>query len=234
MMVIVNGARLINQEAAQYYLFTQVYSLIMEEINKRTPANPKDQPVSLVLDEVYSLLSIPGMAQEIGRISPQYRSRKLELYVVLQSLSQLSEELRSLIWNIGNVVCFSLSNVDEAEEMSRQMFSYNPYAIKYNAKTELQQNVSEPDRGQYLQLANNIQHLRHREALVRRYISEQKLDPFIRHVIKTPDVDQTPVNLDEVKEELLKKRGERLRDVLEYVDGKGRFQGPTDSLRKLK
>ncbi len=233
-MFIENGARMINQESTQYFLFTDVYSLIMEEINKRMPADPKDQPVSIVLDEVYSLLSIPGMAQEVGKISPQYRSRKLELYIVLQSLSQLAEELRELIWNIGNVVCFSLSNFQEAYEMAQQMFYYNPWAVKYGPKTDTQQNVTEPDRGQYLQLANNIQHLRHREALVRRYISEKRLDPYIRHVIKTPDVDQTPVNLDEVKLALLQKRGVRLRDALEYVDQKGKPDTPDNTPRKIK
>jgi hypothetical protein len=82
----VNGSKLINQRNTQHYLFTQAYSLIMAEINKRRPGNPEDEPVALVMDEVYSLLSIPGMAEEIGMISPLYRSRKLELYVVIQAL----------------------------------------------------------------------------------------------------------------------------------------------------
>ena len=65
----------------------------MQEINKRRPADPNDLPVSLVLDEVYSLLRIPGMADEIASLSPQYRSRKLQLYIVLQELAQVSREL---------------------------------------------------------------------------------------------------------------------------------------------
>ncbi len=69
-MVLVNGARLINQKNTQHYLFTQVYSMIMSEINKRIPSDPNDQPVALVMDEVYSLLSIPGMAEEVGMLSP--------------------------------------------------------------------------------------------------------------------------------------------------------------------
>src|SRR5688572_23280198 len=90
LLVLVNGANLINQRNTQHYLFTQAYSLIMAEINRRHPGNPADQPVALVMDEVYSLLSIPGMAEEVGMLAPLYRSRKLELYIVLQSLSQLA------------------------------------------------------------------------------------------------------------------------------------------------
>lgn len=229
---ILNGARLINQEIPQYYVFTSIYSLIMESINKRLPADPKDHPVALVLDEVYSLLSIPGMAGEIGRISPQYRSRKLELYIVLQSLSQLSDELRELIWNIGNIQCFGLLNFDEAYKMAQQMFNYNPHAVKYDAKTLVQQNVTEPDRGQYLELANGIMNLKHRECLVRRFVTEAKKDPYIRHVLMTPDVPQTHVNLDEVKLELLQKRGVRVREAIEYVDQRGKPR-PSDSIPRI-
>jgi len=93
LMVLCDGANLINRETTQHYLFMQVYSLIMAEINKRRPANPDDLPVSLVMDEVYSLLKIRD-GPEISSLSPQYRSRKLQLYIVLQELSQMSPELR--------------------------------------------------------------------------------------------------------------------------------------------
>ncbi len=217
-MVIVNGARLINQESAQYYLFTQVYSLIMEEINKRIPADPKDQPVSLVLDEVYSLLSIPGMAQEIGRISPQYRSRKLELYIVLQALSQLSKELREQVWSIGNIMSFAVSNFEEAYELAQQIFKYNPEIVKLDFISNTQQPVLEQDRGQYLLIANDIQRMKHRECIIRRYLSEKQLDKYIRWVPITANVSVAPIHLDDIKETLLQKCGVRVRDALEKID----------------
>ncbi len=102
----------------------------MSEINKRTPGDSNDKPVALVMDEVYSLLSIPGMAEEIGMLSPLYRSRKLELYVVLQALSQLAPELYRQIWSIGNIVCFGISNFDEAYELAQQLFRYEARTIK--------------------------------------------------------------------------------------------------------
>ncbi len=220
LLVLVNGARLINQRNTQHYLFTQVYSLIMAEINKRVPGDSNDRPVSLVMDEVYSLLSIPGMAEEIGMLSPLYRSRKLEIYIVLQALSQLAETLREQIWSIGNIVCFGISNFDEAYQLAQQIFRYNPETVKLSAKTETQQPVTEPDRGQYLQIANDIQRMRHRECVVRRYLSERLLDKYVLWVSQTKQVSNRPteMSLADVKEKLLKERGVRLRDALEAIN----------------
>jgi len=218
MMVIVNGARLINQPNTQHYLFTQVYSLIMSEINKRIPGDPQDQPVALVMDEVYSLLSIPGMAEEIGKLSPLYRSRKLELYIVLQSLSQLAITLREQIWSIGNIVCFAVTNFQEAYEMAQQLFLYNPTTVKMSAKSETQQPVTETDRGQYLQIANQIQRMKHRECILRRYISEKVLEKYVLWVPKTKEIRVAPVPLLDIKEKLLKERGVRVRDALEVIN----------------
>jgi hypothetical protein len=218
MLVIVNGARLINQPNTQHYLFTQVYSLIMSEINKRIPGDPQDQPVALVMDEVYSLLSIPGMAEEIGKLSPLYRSRKLELYIVLQSLSQLAITLREQIWSIGNIVCFAVTNFQEAYEVAQQLFTYNPTTVKMSAKVNTQQPVTETDRGQYLQIANQIQRMKHRECIVRRYMSEKILDKYVLWVPKTKEVPSTSVHLLDLKEKLLKERGVRVRDALEVIN----------------
>jgi len=219
-MVIVNGARLINQRNAQHYLFTQAYSLIMSEVNKRIPGNPKDQPVALVMDEVYSLLSIPGMAEEVGMLSPLYRSRKLELYIVLQALSQLALPLRQQVWSIGNVVSFSISNFDEAFELAQQLFPYEPETVKLSPRTETQQPVTESDRGQYLKIANDIQRMAHRECIIRRYFSEREFDHYIRWVKRTKDVltDPTEITVDEMKEKLLRERGVRVRDALQVIN----------------
>src|SRR3990170_990154 len=132
LIVLINGARLINQKNAQHYLFTQVYSLILQEINKRIPNDPNDKPVALVMDEVYSLLSIPGMAEEVGMLSPLYRSRKLELYIVLQALSQLAKNLKEQIWSIGNVVCFAFSVLNGAYDLPQKILKYTPTRVNLN------------------------------------------------------------------------------------------------------
>jgi hypothetical protein len=220
MMVIVNGARLIKQRNTQHYLFTQIYSLIMSELNKRTPGDPKDKPVALVMDEVYSLLSIPGMAEEVGTLSPLYRSRKLELYVVLQALSQLAITIKEQIWSIGNIVCFGISNFDEAYKIAQQMFPYDPQTVKLSPKTDTGQPVTEPDRGQYLQMANQIQRLAHRECIVRRYVSESALDRHIWWVERTKDIASAAsfISPAELKELLLRKRAVKVSEALAEIN----------------
>jgi hypothetical protein len=217
-IVIVNGEKLINQEATQHYLFTQVYSLIMAEINKRQPANSADMPVALVLDEVYSLLQIPGMAKEIGMISPIYRSRKLQLFIVIQALWQLEKTLREQIWSLGNVVSFGVQNFDESYTIAQQLFEYDPKTVKM--KTDTGQTISEPDRGQYLTVANWIQGLKHRECIMRNYVSEQVQEKYIAHVWKTADIPEEEVNytIDDMKYAFLKRRAVPVRDALEIIN----------------
>lgn len=219
-LVIVDGANLIDQKAAQYYLFTQVFSLIMAELKRRRPANPNDQPVSLVLDELKSLLENPGMAKDLASLAPQYRSRKLQLYVVLQELAQMSEELRPHIWSLGNIVCFAMSNFDEAYEIAQQLFRYDPGLERLQAANDRQRPIMENDRGQSLILANWLQRLRKRECVMRRMVTEQYRDPLVRHVPQTISVPMNPnyAQLNELKDELLKKRAIRIHDALEQIN----------------
>ena len=220
LMVLCDGARLINKEMTQHYLFMQVYSLIISEINKRRPANPNDKPVSLVMDEVYSLIQIPGMAPEISKLSPQYRSRKLQIYVVLQELAQMSEELLPHIWSLGNIVCFRINNHKEAYEIAQQLFKYEPTSVKLPAPTDRQNPIVEPDRGQYLSIANWIQGLKHRQCIMKRYLSEQEKDGYIRLVNKTKETHAyySDEVLQEAKDRLLKERGVPVRDALEIIN----------------
>lgn len=219
-IVLIDGARMINQKNTQYYLFTQAYSLIMAEINKRTPADPKDKPVSLVMDEVYSLLSIPGMAEEVGKISPLYRSRKLQLYVVLQSLSQLAKPLDEQIWSLGNKVVFAMENKSEAEKVAYQMCKYNPRSVKLPPVTDTQNPVSEPEHGQDRLIADWIQSFKFRECVISKYMSEKNRDKYIRYIPQTSDVRNAPLGepLFDLKNRLLKSQGIAVRDALEVIN----------------
>ena len=217
--VIYNAERLKNRKPLQHYHITQVFSTFMAEINKRRPGNPDDLPVDLWLHEVATLFKIPSMAPDIAELAPQYRSRGLQLNMVMQNLEQLSEELRPHIWSLGNIVCFGLKNKDEAYEMAKQLFPYDPLSVKVSGKTSTQQDLMEPDRGQYLQIADQLQTLKHREFVMRRYLKESKQDDFIRWVPKTKDIPNKKPFIDpqELKERLLKKRAVRVSDALEAI-----------------
>ena len=144
----------------------------------------------------------------------------MELYVVLQTLSQLAPTLREQIWSIGNVVCFAISNFEEAYEIAQQLFKYEPQSVKLAATTPDRQPVVEPDRGQYLTLANYIQRMNHRECIMRRYTSEKQLDPYVWHVSKTRPhpTNQPAIPTREIKEQILKERGVSVRDALEVIN----------------
>jgi hypothetical protein len=220
LIVVCDGSRLINRESTQHYLFTQVYSIFLEQINRRRPHNPSDLPVLLVLDETYSILSIPGMGMEISRLAPQYRSRKLKIYIVLQELAQLSLELRPHIWSLGNIVCFALNNFDEAYEMAQQLRAYEPQTIKMPARSDTGQPIVEPDRGQYLTFANQLQNMDSRQCIVRRYLSESERDQYLQYVQKTKDAPTgaPQMTVGEIKEYLLRQRGVRVGEALEVVN----------------
>ena len=219
-LVIVDGAKLIDQTASQYYLFTQAFSLIMAEIKHRRPTNPDDEPVSLVLDEVRSLMAIPGMANELSSLAPQYRSRKLQLYIVMQELSQMSDELRPHIWSLGNIVSFAMSNFDEAYEIAQQLFRYEPLLERIPAGNTRQRPIMENDRGQSLIIANWLQQLKKRECVMRRMVTEQERDALVRHVPQTMNVtiSNNQALLNELKDELMRKRGVRIHDALELIN----------------
>jgi hypothetical protein len=159
------------------------------------------------------------MAPEIAQLAPQYRSRKLQLYIVLQELEQMSEELRPHIWSLGNIVCFGISNFDEAYRIAQQLFKYDPKTVKMDSRSDTGQPIVEPDRGQYLQIANDLQRLAHRECIIRRYQTERVMEKNILWVKKTKDVPNSPVRISvgELKERLLRERGICVQEALESV-----------------
>lgn len=219
-MLILDMSRLINQKNAQHYLFTQAYSLVMQEINRRIPGDPEDEPVALVMDEVYSLLSIPGMAEEVGMLSPLYRSRGLEPYVVLQSLSQLAPPLDKQIWSMGNKVVFAIENKEEAEEIAKQLFKYDPRYLKQPARHPNQNFITEPEAGQDRIIADWIQNLNFRECLMRRFVSEREVEPLVVHVPQTRPLPSRPpiMSVREIEEMKLREIGIPIRDALEVIN----------------
>lgn len=219
-ILLVNGHRINDQERTLSYLLIQVKSLLMNEIVKRTPNNPKDPPVTLIFDEVPAIIGLPSMSKEISRLSTYFRSRKLQPIIVAQELSQFSEELRPHIWGYANVVVFSMLNFDDRVEIAQQLFPYIPETIKVQGKTSSQPNLYEPDRGQYLQIANEIYNMKHRECIVRRQNSEHEANNELVWVKRTKEAlaTATPQEVQELKDELLEKYGERVDEVTASIN----------------
>ena len=124
------------------------------------------------------------------------------------------------IWNLGNLVCFAIENHDEAYAIAKQLFHYDPTMIKAAAPSESQHPIYEPDRGAYLEQANWIQSLKHRQFIMRRYISEQRPDPYIRHVERTTENTgrATKDQIEALKNDLLQKYGVQVSEALAFIN----------------
>ena len=132
----------------------------------------------------------------------------------------MSKELQPHIWSLGNIVCFGVFNEDEAFEIAKQLFPYESLMQRVPARTTNQNPIMENDRGQYLMLANWIQRLEKRSCIMRRMVSEQERDKLVRHVPRTTPVTMSNnyARLNELKDELLRKRAVRVHDALEQIN----------------
>ncbi|MCL4264782.1 MAG: type IV secretory system conjugative DNA transfer family protein [Anaerolineae bacterium] len=220
LIYFVSGEKIANQEKVQAWVYWCEFALLRALINLRTPHDPNDKPVLIVIDEVYKLFEIRGMANALGQISTYFRSRKLMAVVIIQAFWQLDERFQEQYWNFGNIISFAMSNHNDAYTISQQLGQYNPTSEKFRARSNHSQPVAEADRGQYLMMANWLQNLKARQMVMRRYSTEQEKDPYLRFVEKTRDklTGTLRAPIAEIKEEIFKRRAIPIRDALEVIN----------------
>ena len=217
---IIDAHKMINEPAAQHYLLMQNFSHVMSWINKREVDDPTNNPVMIAFDETYTILKIPGMAAWLGMVAPLYRSRNFQLLVIIQALWQLDENLARQIWSLGNVASFAVSNNDEASQIARQLFAYDPKYVKHTPKTQYQNATTESSEGQDRIIADWIQNLKAREVIMRRYITEQRKENGVVHIPKTSDFPNNPpfVSIKDIKQALYRIHGVRVDDALKEIN----------------
>lgn len=222
LIYILSGEKLTNLEKAQAWVFWDAYSALETVVNKRIPHDPNDQPILLVLDEVYKLFEIKGMAKKLGQISTYYRSRKLMPVIIIQAYWQLADILKEQIWSFGNQVTFALENNNDAIDFSQQTQEYDQTQQKLSAAHAHGQPILETDRGQYLIMANWLQNLKWRQIVMRRYLDERTKEPFISFVEKTSEKPAgiLPAPLHELKQALFKKYAVSVREALKDINGR--------------
>jgi hypothetical protein len=221
LIYIVSGEKLTNQEDAQAWVFWDEFAGLRAVINQRMPHDEDEKPVLLIIDEVYKLFEIKGMAKALGQISTYFRNRKLMPMIVIQAFWQLDKLLQQQYWNLGNLVSFQMDNFNDAYNFAQQLFQYQSKATKFDAPREGINPTAETDRGQYLQEANWIQNLGWRSVVMRRYVNERDKEGFIAYVNKTQEVARAELNkwqMVEIKERLLKRRALPVIDVLKIVN----------------
>jgi len=221
LIYLVSGEKLSNQERAQAFVFWDEFASLRALINKRIPHDPGNKPVLLVIDEVYKLFEIKGMANALGQISTYFRSRKLQPVIVIQSFWQLTERLSDQFWNLGNLVTFAMGNHKDAFTMAQQIFAYDPLATKFDAPSERSNPTAETDRGQFLTEADFIQKkMGWRQMLMRRYITEQEKDPHVHFIERTREKPSGELRqpLADIKEQLLQRRAIPVEDALKVIN----------------
>jgi hypothetical protein len=198
LIYLVSGEKLGDLDEAQAWIFWNEFASLRAVINQRIPDDDREKPVLLIIDEVYRLFEIKGMAKALGQISTYFRSRKLMPVIILQAFWQLDKLLQEQYWNLGNLMTFQMDNFNDAYKLAQQLFPYSARETKYDAPSDRSNPLAKTDREQYLEEANWIQRLGKRRVLMRRYIDEQNKEDFVAFVNKTKDVKLADMSAKEI------------------------------------
>jgi hypothetical protein len=214
LIVCCDGSGLTNNHKQKDYAYLQLFHLVLDEINKRVPSAHGYQPINWVMDEVYTFTETPSVSRMIAHLPSEYRSRKLQLFLVIQSLKQLAGEengkkgLEDAFFSFGNMVVFSLLDIDDCLNMVKNLIPFDPQQIKVPARHEGQHDIMENRDEQLAVRAYQLQHLAQRECYVRRFVNEARMDHII-HIGRTRDVRITASyeDVERLKDRLMLQRG---------------------------
>jgi len=225
LVVLCDGSGLNNNQKQKDYAFLQLFNLVLDEINKRVPSAPYYHPINWVMDEVYTFTETPTVARILAHLPSEYRSRKLQLFLVIQSFKQLAGEengrkgLEDVFFSFGNMAVFSMLDIDDCFMGVKNFFPFDPQAVKVEAQREGQQDIMENRNEQLAVRAYQLQHFAQRECYVRRFVNEAKMDRII-HIGKTREVrlSATHHDVEELKNELMLQRGVLLSKSEEVIN----------------
>jgi hypothetical protein len=220
LVVICDGSGLNNNHRQKDYAYLQLFHLVLDELNKRVPSAPGYHPLNWVMDEVYTFTETPSVATFLAHLPSEYRSRKLQLFLVIQSLKQLAggengkKGLEDMFFSFGNMVVFSLLDIDDCFTIVKNFFPFKPDTIKVPARRDDQHDIMENRDEQLAVRAYQLQHLAQRECYVRRFASEARMDRII-HIGKTREVRLTASydDIEALKDRLLLSRGVPLKEA---------------------
>src|SRR6266498_3119735 len=214
LIVTCDGSGLTNNHKQKDYAYLQLFHLVLDEINKRVPSAPGYEPINWVMDEVYTFTETPSVSRMLAHLPSEYRSRKLQLFLVIQSLKQLAGEengkkgLEDVFFSFGNMVVFSLLDIEDCFTFIKNLIPFDPQLVKVPARLEGQHDIMENRDEQVAVRAYQLQQLAQRECYVRRFVNEARMDRII-HIGRTRDVRMTATHEDveHLKDRLMLQRG---------------------------
>ncbi len=142
LIVNCDGSELNNNHKQKDFEYLRLFHLVLDEINKRVPSAPGYQPINWVMDEVYTFTETPSVSRMLAHLPSEYRSRKLQLFLVIQSLKQLAGEengkkgLEDVFFSFGNMVVFSLLDIEDCFTFIKNLIPFDPQLLKVQARLE--------------------------------------------------------------------------------------------------
>lgn len=223
-ILVVDGSGLSNNEMQRNHEFLRHFYLFDDEIKKRRPGSKLLVPVVITMDECYTFTEIPSMASMIAHYPSEMRNRKIQMINIYQSLKQLAKGmggrpgLDDLFFSFGNIICFSLLDVDDAISIAKNFFPFDPMTVKVTARTDTQHDIMENVNEQTMVKAYELTRMPDRECYIRRFITEGKMDR-ITHVRRTKDavITVSPEDVERFKDDLVMSRGmllDRAKDII--------------------
>jgi len=232
-IVAIDGSGLNNNHSQKDYLFLQIFFLLIDHLNKRQASRSDYHPINIIADEVYSFNEMPSVSSILAHLPSEYRNRKLQLYLVIQSLKQLAGEkngkkgLEDVFFSFGNLVVFSLLDIQDCFTMIENLDPFDPQTVKVASQREGQHDIMENRDEQLAVKAYQLQHLSQRECYVRCFIDEARMDKII-HVGRTRDVRITAndEDVENLKDRLMLERGVLLSEAEKIIGQRSIFAQP--------
>jgi hypothetical protein len=154
------------------------------------------------LDEFQLFVSHEGGSKTFSKILAEARKRHLYLILAHQQLSQLDEQMRGALGNVGTLVCFGIDRSD-AEIQAKRIFLPHGEEIKEKAKRDSQYPLY---FSLYENLEKNIQALDKRTLSPRwAYVVSKQRKAALIKTIEVIDTGFSKKQLEEIKEFSAKK-----------------------------
>lgn len=138
---VVEGSKLvildfqdITSDADVRFKMRWVFSYLWEFIKQR--ANPREKPISVIVDELSYLLSSHGSSDDLlasdldNFINKDMRYRNIWLTLAHQELYQIPQRIQKTLLSMGTQIIGQTSDREAAETLANMYLNYDPYWMK--------------------------------------------------------------------------------------------------------
>jgi len=181
------------------------------------------------LDEFQLFVSHEGGSKTFSKILAEARKRHLYLILAHQQLSQLDEQMRGALGNVGTLVCFGIDRSD-AEIQAKRIFLPHGEEIKEKAKRDSQYPLY---FSLYENLEKNIQALDKRTLSPRwAYVVSKQRKAALIKTIEVIDAGFSKKQLEEIKEFSASKHSRLYKEIKKEIEERFDYSKTDNNLVK--